>query len=77
MHVTSAMDDTEAFSCALAIAAKLPKVELHLHLDGSLLPSFIRERAKARGIEVPETDRALRDFVDEMKGQVGYTRPSS
>ena len=29
------------------------KVELHLHLDGSLSPEFIAERAAARGIEMP------------------------
>ena len=28
-------------------------MELHLHLDGSLSPEFIAERATARGIEMP------------------------
>ena len=31
---------------------KLPKVELHLHLDGSLSEDFIQRKAKERNIKI-------------------------
>ena len=62
-----AMPNTHRFEEALRVARKLPKCELHMHLDGSLLPSFIAERAAARGVETPGGPRALREFVDAMK----------
>jgi adenosine deaminase len=37
----------------LSACALVPKVDLHLHLDGSLDTSFIARRAAARGIELP------------------------
>ena len=55
------------FKAALSIARKLPKTELHLHLDGSLPFEFIAKRAKARGIECPATPQGLREMVDKMK----------
>ncbi|MEG2513341.1 MAG: adenosine deaminase, partial [Acetivibrio sp.] len=39
---------------------KLPKVELHCHLDGSLSIKTIRELAGMSGIEVPPTDGELK-----------------
>lgn len=38
------------------IIKKVPKVELHEHLDGGLRPETIIELAKDRDIELPETD---------------------
>ena len=34
-------------------------MELHLHLDGSLSPDFIAERASARGIPMPASPHKL------------------
>lgn len=57
-----------SFAEALRVAQKLPKTQLHLHLDGSLPASFLRARAAARGIAMPLTNRELRRMIDEMKG---------
>ena len=57
-----------SFAEALRVAQKLPKTQLHLHLDGSLPASFVRARAAARGIAIPQTNRELRGLIDEMKG---------
>ena len=32
---------------------QLPLVELHLHLEGTLEPDFILERAEANGVQLP------------------------
>ncbi|HET9514776.1 MAG TPA: adenosine deaminase [Gemmatimonadales bacterium] len=43
---------------------RLPKAELHVHLDGSLRPSTMVELARNARIEVPTTDpEALRRFM--------------
>ena len=41
---------------ATEIIRKVPKVELHEHLDGGLRPETIIELAKERNIALPETD---------------------
>ena len=52
---------------AAALAAACPKTECHLHLDGSVPPSFLIERAAARGVACPGTAPELRKMLHEMK----------
>ena len=51
----------------LAMARSWPKVELHLHLDGSLSPEFIAGRAAARGVELPAPPHLLRAWLMDRK----------
>jgi adenosine deaminase len=43
---------------------RLPKAELHCHLDGSVRPETLLELARERGVDLPRSDAAsLRDFM--------------
>ncbi|MGO3417810.1 MAG: adenosine deaminase, partial [Pseudolactococcus laudensis] len=43
-----------------ATIEKLPKIELHCHLDGSISMQTIRQLAQQAGIELPVSDEDLR-----------------
>jgi adenosine deaminase len=66
-----------SFDDALRIAKRLPKTELHLHLDGSLPAEFIRARAAARGVSAPPTNGELRTMIDDMKANRAKTAAST
>ena len=40
----------------LDVMKRLPKAELHLHLDGAVRPRTILELAKEQGVELPTFD---------------------
>ena len=49
------------------LAKKLPKTEVHLHLDGSLSAEFICKRAKVRNIKLGVDKSNLRTFLHSRK----------
>jgi adenosine deaminase len=54
---------------------RLPKAELHVHLDGSLRPATLIELARERGVELPALDAdslALRMVVTDAVDLEGY-----
>ena len=57
------------------LIARLPKAELHVHLDGSLRPATMIELARAAKVELPTRDPdALRQFmlVDDARHLADY-----
>ena len=42
---------------------QLPKIELHCHLDGSISITTIRVLAEKEGINLPDSDVALREKI--------------
>lgn len=53
------MDGLEAF------ARRMPKVELHVHLEGSIQPGTLLRLAERRRVSLPATDeRGVRDWFD-------------
>ncbi|KAH3760493.1 adenosine deaminase [Pelomyxa schiedti] len=60
MASTTTVTTTTATKTKLTheILRRLPKAELHRHLDGSIRPSTIIELAKEQGVELPTMDEA-------------------
>lgn len=57
------------------LIARLPKAELHVHLDGSLRPTTMIELARAADLDLPTRDPdALRQYmlVDDARNLVDY-----
>lgn len=56
---------------------RLPKAELHVHLDGSLRPQTMIELARGAGVELPSTDPgalARHMLVDDARDLEDYLR---
>lgn len=70
------MEDT---NLPLEVFEALPKVDLHVHLDGSMRLSTVLELARARGIDMPAPDEAgLRETLklgQNTGSLVDYLRP--
>eukprot|EP00961_Rhodomonas_salina_P074481 1000267-Rhodomonas_salina.3 len=52
------------------IFRKMPKAELHLHLDGSVRPSTILDLAREQGLTKTASGRAIPDTVEGIRGMV-------
>ena len=51
------------------LLARLPKTELHLHLDGSLPFEFVSNSAQSRNVPCPASPQELRQYLHDLKSQ--------
>jgi len=50
------------------LAARLPKAELHIHIEGSLEPEMMLRLAQRNGVDLPYTS------VDEIRAAYAFTK---
>ncbi|GAA4359198.1 adenosine deaminase [Variovorax defluvii] len=67
MTSTSAAPTASTRTVSASIVRRLPKVDLHMHLAGTLRPATLAEFARRHGLQLPRTVERLysyRDFYD-------------
>lgn len=69
-------DETETLHHVRTLSRRLPKAQLHLHLDGSLSPTFLATQALQQNIPLPVPPAQLRSHLLALKAQHGTVQSS-
>lgn len=85
-----ARDGVESAAPSRALIRRIPKTELHCHLDGSLRPSTMLELGKEYGVAMPQRDverlrahmrvddaRHLEDYLERFEITLGVMQTSA
>ena len=57
LAISSSLSGWSAVDASLELIRRLPKTDLHLHLDGSLRLDTVIELARERNLDLPSFDR--------------------